>query len=102
MDKVDGALGTMAISCKLVRFEMPNIFVAVFDQKTSKDFCEKESARLQGVLSQSVGEAVKVRMELDAPMTQPMDREQYLSAAENPLVLKIQEAFGVTLHEVRR
>jgi len=109
-EPIPGMLGSMAMSCTSVRFEKPNVFVAVFDKKTSKDYCEKESARLRNALSQSVGTAVTIRLELDIPkesasteaMLRPTDREQYLAAAENPLVLKIQETFGVTLHEVKR
>jgi DNA polymerase III gamma/tau subunit len=109
-ESIPGTLGSMAMTSKSIRFESPNIFVAVFDNKPSKDFCEKESARLQGVLSQSVGEAGKIRWELDAgetatvaqPSSHQADREQYLAASEHPLVQKIQEAFGVTMHEVRR
>ena len=110
-ESIHGMLGSMALSCKSVRFEKPNIFVAVFDKKTSKDYCEKESARLRNVLSQSVGESVSIRLELDTPSeSAPLgqapprstDREQYLAVAENSLVLKIQEAFGVTLHDVKR
>ena len=110
-ESIPGMLGSAAAKCKLLRFEKPNIFVAVFDSKTSKEFCEKGSAQLQGVLSQTVGGAVKIRFELkvsEAPAqtertpSYQMDREQYLAAAENPLVLKIQETFGVTLQDVRR
>jgi len=110
-ESIVGVLGSMALKCKLLRFEKPNIFVGVFENRTAKDFCEKESARLQGVLSQSVGEAIKIRLELDiqaepAPAKQTSqhqaDREQYRAALENPLVLKIQETFGVTLDRVDR
>jgi len=110
-EAIPGMLGSRAMQCKSVRFEKPNIFVAVFDNNTSKDFCERESSRLQGGLSQTLGEAVKIRFELDgieesvpASRTSPqqVDRDQYLAATENPLVLKIQEAFGVTLFEVRQ
>jgi len=110
-DSIPGMLGSMAMKGKSIRFERPNIFVVTFDSKTSKDVCERESARLQGVLSQSVGEAVKVRLELDASeesasaeRTSPYqaDRERHLAAMENPLVVKIQETFGVTLHKVER
>jgi DNA polymerase-3 subunit gamma/tau len=110
-DTIPGMLGSAVEKCKSIRFEKPNIFVATFDSKTSKELCDKESAKLQGVLSGAVGEAIKVRLELDVPVvaapvertsSQQADREQYLVAAENPLVLKIQEAFGVTLQDVRR
>jgi DNA polymerase-3 subunit gamma/tau len=111
-ESIPGMLGSMANGSKSVRFESPNIFVAVFDNKTSKDFCEKESARLQGALSQFVGEAVKVRLEWDvpkesspakqAPPPQSTDRVAYLAAAENPLIKKLQETFGVTLRDVKR
>ena len=111
-ESIPGVLGSMAMDCKSIRFEQPNVFAAIFDSKTSKEYCEKQSAQLQGVLSQSIGAAVKVRLELDtreepgkeaepAP-SRPTDREQYLAAAENPLVQKIQETFGVSLYEVRR
>ena len=107
VESIPGMLGRAAEQCKTLRFEKPNVFVAVFDNKPSKDICEKDSARLQGVLSQSVGEAVKVRLEFAAPVvdlssSSPSDREQYIAAVENPLVKKIQEAFGVTLNEVKR
>jgi DNA polymerase-3 subunit gamma/tau len=110
-DSIPGMLGSAAAKCKVVRFEKPNVFIATFDNKTSTDICERDSARLQGILSQSVSEAVKVRLELDVQEVptsttqtapQPTDREQYLAASENPLVLKIQETFGVTLYDVRR
>jgi len=109
-EPIPGMLGGAAMSCKSVRFERPNVFVAVFDNKTSKDYCEKQSAQLRNALSQFVGEAVTIRLELDIPeesapvetSSRPTDREHYLAATENPLVLKIQETFGVTLHEVRR
>jgi DNA polymerase-3 subunit gamma/tau len=110
-ESIPGVLGRQAMDCKSVRFERPNIIVAVFDSKASKDDCEKESARLQGILSQSIGESVKIRFVFDPPAestsserttSSQTEREAYLAAAENPLVLKIQEAFGVTLHDVRR
>jgi uncharacterized protein YbaR (Trm112 family) len=111
VDSIPGMLGSMAMKSTSLRFEGPNVFVATFDSKTSKDVCERESARLQGVLSQSVGEAVKVRLELDLPEESAQaervspyqaDRERHLAAMENPLVLTIQETFGVTLHKVER
>ena len=109
-ESLPGTLGrNMETKCRSIQFEKPNVFVATFENKASKDSCEQESARLQSMLSQSLGEAVRVRLELDASAeslkpspARLTDREQYLAAAENPLVLKIQETFGVTLHEVRR
>jgi len=112
MDSIAGMLGSTAMQCKSIRLDKPNVFVATFDSKTSKDFCERGSAQLQGVLSQSIGETVKVRLEFDAPAEAALaesalppsqaNRERHLAAAENPLVLKIQETFGVTLHKVER
>jgi hypothetical protein len=104
-ESIDGALGSTAMKCKTLRFEKPNIFVAVFDNKSARDSCEKGSAQLQNALSQFVGEAVKIRFGFVVPADQSSpqaDREQYLAAKENPFVLKIQETFGVTLHEVKR
>ena len=112
-ESIEGVLGSMAMRCKSIRFEKPNVFAVLFDSKTSKEYCEKESSRLQGVLSQSVGASVKVRLEFvvkeesvkeakSEPVRQQVDREQYFAAAEHPLVLKIQETFGVKMHEVRR
>jgi DNA polymerase-3 subunit gamma/tau len=109
-ESIPGMLGSMAMESKSVHFENPNIFVAVFANKTSKDFCEKESARLQNALSQSIGDAVKIRFELDAPAERtptehapprPTDQETLQAVAENPLVQKLQEAFGIMLREVR-
>ena len=97
------------MKCGAVGFEKPNTFVVTFDSMTSKEMCERESARLQGVLSQAIGEAVKIRFVLDAPAVvvpeerispHQADRERYLAVMENPLVRKIQETFGVTLHKV--
>ncbi|MCL2005204.1 MAG: DNA polymerase III subunit gamma/tau [Planctomycetaceae bacterium] len=105
MESIPGALGSRAMKCTSLRFIEPNVFAVVFDDRESKELCEKESARLQGVLSQSVGAAVKVHFELAAAEDSGprlSDREQYLAATENPLVLKIQQTFGVKLHEVRR
>jgi len=110
-DSIDGMLGSMAMQSQGIRWEKPNVFIATFDSKTSKEFCEKELPKLQGVLSQSMGAAVKIRLELDAPeepapvertSSNQADREQYLAAAEHPLVLKIQEVFGVMLEKVER
>ena len=110
-ESIPGMLGSAAMGCKTIRFERPNIFVAVFDNKTSKDLCERESARIRGVLSQLVGESVIIRFELAVPMenssaeqtsSQQSERAQYLAAMENPLVMKIQETFGVTLREIKR
>ena len=108
-ESIPGMLGSMAMKSRSIRFENPNVFVATFDNKPAKDVCEREPARLQGVLSQSVGEAVKVRLEFDvsedlAPTertsSQQGDRERYLSASKNLLVKTIQEIFGVTLQKV--
>jgi hypothetical protein len=109
-ESIPGVLGSMALKCKSLRLEKPNVFIATFDSTTAKEFCEKGSAQLQGVLSQSVGEAVKVRLELDIPESAPAehvsshqaDRERNLAAMENPLVVKIQKTFGVTLQKVER
>jgi hypothetical protein len=110
-ESIPGMLGSAAMKCTSIRLEKPNRLIAIFDNKTSKELCEQESARLQGVLSQSVGEAVKIRLELNEPAepasvertsSPQTDREQYLAATENPLVLKIQETFGVTLQDVRK
>ena len=111
-ESIHGVLGSMALKCKSLRFEKPNVFVGVFDNKTAKDYCEKESPTLQGTLSRSVGEAIKIRLELDIPeeSASPVertsqyqaDRERHRAAMENPLVLKIQETFGVTLNRVER
>ena len=110
-ESIPGMLGSAASKCKSIRFERPNIFVAIFESKSSKELCEKSSAQLQGVLSQSIGEAVKIRFEFEEseppgdqePVPpQRTDREQYQAALEHPLVKKIQETFGVTLQEVRR
>ena len=111
MEPIPGALGNWAMKCKSVRFEKPNVFIVSFDSKMAKGICEKESVRLQHALSQSVGEAVKVRLKLDVleelmpvEQTSPKqpNREQYLAAMENPLVQKILETFGGTLHEINR
>ena len=108
-ESIPGALGGCAMKCKTLRFEQPNFFIVFFDNKMAKDACEKESARLQSVLSQAVGDAVKIRFELDESReradrtsSQSSDREQYLAVREHPLVKDIQETFGVTLREVRR
>jgi len=108
-ESIPGVLGTMAMKSKSIRWEQPNIFVALFDNKTAKDFCDNHLPQLQGVLSQALGEAVKVRLELDEaePMQErssptQTNREQYLAIIENPLVRKIQETFGVTLKEIMR
>jgi len=110
-ETIPGVLGSMAMKCKFIRFEKPNVVIVTFDSKISKEHCERESARLQGILSQSVGEAVKIRLELDESagsarteqaLPPQTDRERYRAAMENPLVLKIQETFGVTLHKFER
>ena len=111
MEPIPGALGNWAMQCKSVRFEKPNLFIVSFGNKVAGDFCEKESVRLQHALAQSIGEAVKIRLELDAP-EEPMpteraapsqsEREHYLAAMENPLVQKILATFGGTLQEVKR
>ena len=109
-ESIPGMLGRTAMKGKLIRFIKPNIFSVVFDNKATKDICEQESARLQSILSQAVGEAVKIRLELDeskeSTLAEPTashqtEKERYLAVMDHPLVQKIQESFGVTLHEVK-
>ncbi len=116
-DGIPGMLGRNALGCTGIDFEKPNIFVATFENAVAKDFCEKESARLQNALSQSVGQAVRIRFVLlsratpspsAAPPHQitaaaPSKAEQNAAlqeAANNPFVQKIEEIFGAELHDI--
>jgi len=63
-DSIPGIVGSMAMKCRDVRFEKPNVFIVAFDSKTAKDMCERESERLQNALSQAVGTKIVIRCEL--------------------------------------
>ncbi|MDR0522546.1 MAG: DNA polymerase III subunit gamma/tau, partial [Planctomycetaceae bacterium] len=63
-DAIPGMLGSAAARCQSVRLEMPNVFVALFDNKISKDLCKREMPRLQNMLSQTLGEAARIRLVL--------------------------------------
>ncbi|MGL4595647.1 MAG: DNA polymerase III subunit gamma/tau [Thermoguttaceae bacterium] len=114
VNAIPGILGTSAASCQSVSLESPNTFVATFTKKASMDFCEKDSARIQNALNQALGQAVRVRFRLSeaavettsAPASQKNpkqeSREQFLAAAENPLVQQVSKLFDATLDEVRK
>ncbi|MDR3182948.1 MAG: DNA polymerase III subunit gamma/tau [Planctomycetaceae bacterium] len=112
-DGIPGMLGTAAGQSTAVRFEEPNIFVLVFSNKLAKETCERESPRLQGALSQKLGQSMKVRFELtivEKPKSAAdsgsrinsakEERDRFIAATDNPLVKKVQEVFGVKLQKV--
>jgi DNA polymerase-3 subunit gamma/tau len=105
-DKIPGMLATYASNCKKISFESPNLFVAVFDNGLAKEICEKESPQLQNALSQTIGQAVRIRFELveknqkTAPIQEVNRRELYKKASENPMVQKIREVFDAELSDL--
>ncbi|GHT18902.1 hypothetical protein FACS1894189_7310 [Planctomycetales bacterium] len=111
-DTIPGMLGSYATKCLRVTFEKPNLFIAFFDNKMVRDVCDKESPRLQSALSQAVGKAVKIRLELIAA-EKPKEaapenagsfqkqREIRNAALESPLVKEVEKVFGAVLQDVR-
>ncbi len=112
-DKIPGMLGRYAAGCQEIQFEKPNTFVATFDNAVVKDFCEKESARLQSALSQKTGQAIRIRFVLNATAPEPAlpplkssapaKSEQNAAlnaAANNPLVQSVEKIFGAQLHDI--
>jgi hypothetical protein len=106
IETIPGMLATYASRYKKLTFEQPNSFLVVFDNRLAKELCERESPRLQNVLSQTIGKAIRIRFELIEEKTPPPVQEVNRSTlvkevVENPFVKKIGEIFGAELYDVR-
>ncbi|MDR1962780.1 MAG: DNA polymerase III subunit gamma/tau [Planctomycetaceae bacterium] len=108
VDTIPGMLATYATNYKKLTFENPNVFFVVFDNRLAKELCERESPRLQNVLSQAVGKAIRIRFELieekpkESVPVQEVNRVALnKEVIENPFVKKIEEIFGAELHDVQ-
>jgi DNA polymerase-3 subunit gamma/tau len=108
IENIPGMLATYAAGYKKLIFEKPNSFLVVFDNRLAKELCERESPRLQNVLSQTVGKAIRIRFELieeknstPAPVQEVNRSALFQEVVENPFVKKIGEIFGADLYDVR-
>jgi hypothetical protein len=108
IETIPGMLATYAAGYKKLTFEKPNSFFVVFDNRLAKELCERESPRLQNVLSQTIGKAIRIRFELveektsTPPPAQEVNRGNlFKEVVENPFVKKIGEIFGAELYDVR-
>jgi DNA polymerase-3 subunit gamma/tau len=108
IDTIPGMLATYAASYKKLTFEKPNGFYVVFDNRLAKELCERESPRLQNVLSQAIGKAIRIRFELveekqptPTPVQEVNRSKLFKEVVENPFVKKISEIFGAELYDVR-
>jgi hypothetical protein len=108
IENIPGMLATYAAGYKKLTFEKPNCFLVVFDNRLAKELCERESPRLQNVLSQAIGKAIRIRFELieektptPAPVQEVNRSALFKEVVENPFVKKIGEIFGAELYDVR-
>ncbi|MDR0704042.1 MAG: DNA polymerase III subunit gamma/tau [Planctomycetaceae bacterium] len=108
IETIPGMLATYAAGYKKLVFEKPNGFLVVFDKRLAKELCERESPRLQNVLSQTIGKAIRIRFELieektptSAPVQEVNRSALFKEVVENPFVKKIGEIFGAELYDVR-
>ncbi|MDR3197567.1 MAG: DNA polymerase III subunit gamma/tau [Planctomycetaceae bacterium] len=108
VDTIPGMLATYAANYKKLTFEKPNGFCVVFDNRYAKELCEREQPRLQNVLSQAIGKAIRIRFELieekqstPAPVQEVNRSKLFKDVVENPFVKKIGEIFGAELYDVR-
>ncbi|MDR0337958.1 MAG: DNA polymerase III subunit gamma/tau [Planctomycetaceae bacterium] len=108
IDTIPGMLATYAASFKTITFEKPNSFLVVFNNQMAKELCERESPRLQNVLSQTIGKAIRIRFELieekqpiPVPAQEVNRNTLFKDVVENPFVKKVGEIFGAELYDVR-
>ena len=115
-EMTQGMVGQYAGHFKLVEFKSPNLFIVTFNQKLTKDFCERESPKLQNTLCQLVGKSVRVQFFCDEtpanggakeassehlPVSRADLSVKRREAVENPLVKKLEELFGAELCDVK-
>lgn len=114
-DATPGMLGTSASQAIDISFEKPAQFIVVFENKSSMDFCQRESARLQNTLCQALGKSVRIRFELneekkkDAMANDSMAQNQlkttpgelFKIASESSMVRQIESVFGFELFDVK-
>jgi DNA polymerase III gamma/tau subunit len=108
IETIPGMLATYAANYKKLTFEKPNGFLVVFDNRLAKELCERESPRLQNVLSQTIGKAIRIRFELieektptPAPVQKANRSALFKEVVENPFVKKVGEIFDAELYDVR-
>jgi DNA polymerase-3 subunit gamma/tau len=112
VDSVPGMLGSSASVFLRVEFKKPNTFVVVFQNLTTKEYCERELQRLRIALCQTIGKTVQLRFlheetkQPNRPNTPTIrisqeSRAMFDSAANNVLVKKISEVFRTELQDVR-
>ncbi|MDR2642547.1 MAG: DNA polymerase III subunit gamma/tau [Planctomycetaceae bacterium] len=111
-DSVTGILGSSASVFLRVQFEKPDIFVVVFQNLSTKEYCERELPRLRSALCQTVGKTVQLRLvyeegkQTNKP-NQPVvksaleSRAIFEAAANNSLVQKISEIFRTELIDTK-
>jgi hypothetical protein len=114
IDSVDGFLGSSALIFSSVQFEKPDTFVVVFKNSTTKEYCERELARLRAALCQTVGKTIQLRLTHEEakqqttnkttqsqPRTSQENRAIFESAAKNSLVQEISNLFRTELIDAK-
>ncbi|MDR1484096.1 MAG: DNA polymerase III subunit gamma/tau [Planctomycetaceae bacterium] len=112
VDSVAGILGSSASVFLRVQFEKPDTFIVVFQNLSTKEYCERELPRLRGALCQTVGKTIQLRLvyEETKQTTKPNQpqvrtsqesRAIFESAANNSLVKKISELFRTELIDTK-
>lgn len=113
VDSIPGMLGTWAGKASRISFAAPNLFVAVFENKSAFQFCQQESARIQNTLCQIIGKSVRISVELhetkEISASEPANKIKrspsrgnlFKDASENAFVRQIEEVFGSELDDVK-
>lgn len=111
-DSVAGILGSSAAIFLRVQFVKPETFVVVFQNLSTKEYCERELPRLRAALCQTVGRNVQLRLVHEeikqAAKSSPVQsrtsqesRAIFESAANNPLVKKIADLFRTEIIDAK-
>ena len=113
--QLTGMVATQAMLLHSIRFVAPDIFVVAFPstQPLAKSYCENDASKIQTILKELSGTAVKLRFET-VTVAEPVKAAPKLpqnsaaqkaklaaEAADHPMVKKAVELFGASLTEVK-
>ena len=113
--QLTGMVATQAMLLHSIRFVAPDVFVVTFPstQPLAKSYCENDAAKIQTILKELSGTAIKLRFETvtvaepvkvapKLPQNSAAQKAKLAAeAADHPMVKKAVELFGASLTEVK-
>ena len=113
--QLSGMVATQAVLLHSIRFVAPDVFVVTFPstQLLAKSYCENDMAKIQSLLRELSGVAIKVRFETvtleepkkataKPPQNPALQRAKLATeTADHPMVQKAVELFGAAITEVK-